>query len=178
MFAIHRRRWPGFELSAEPASVDAVRGVRRIAGIRLLLLAVLPVLLGGCLAGELEDLSTSSPYAPFVGQRLRLLLAVDAYGIRGEGGKEQVSYATLIPSTIAIAGPEVAFKHRLPAGTMLSIVGVKKRRTLLASNTFYDVAIDGRSLPSGVPVRLELSRGNEGSGWAALNPTVYERATQ
>lgn len=176
MFAIVRRRWLGSDSSVKTVSFNATR---RIPGIWLFFLTVLLLLLGGCQFGEQEDLGASSPYAPFVGQRLHLLLAVDAYGIRGEASKEQVSYVTLLPSTVAIAGPEVGFRHRLPAGTMLSIVGVKKRRTLLASNTFYEVVVEGRSsLPPGVPVRLELSRGNEGRGWAALNPNVYERATR
>lgn len=169
---------PGPNLSGRAAPLNAMRRARRAPRMQQMLLAALALLLGGCLLGEPEDLSTTTAFAPLVGQRIRLVAAVDAYGIRGETGQEQVSYVTLLPSTIAIAGPEVAFKHPLPSGTVLSIVGVKKRRTLLASNTFYDVAIDASPLPGGVPVRLELSRGNEGAGWAALNPSVYERAAR
>jgi hypothetical protein len=45
---------------------------------------------------------------------------------------------------------------------------------LLESSVYYVVAVENSDLPQGVPIELQLDRGNEGVG-AELNPAVYTK---
>jgi hypothetical protein len=124
--------------------------------------------------GGSEDVSTIAEYSSVIGRRADIIAAVDGYGIRRHVGESQLLYVTLIPTTISVSGPEIAFRRRVPIGTSLTVVAVKKRRPLFDSEFYCVVSLNNDVLPVDTEIRLELTRGNESSALGILNPKVYK----
>jgi hypothetical protein len=51
---------------------------------------------------------------------------------------------------------------------------ISARRHLFDNGVYYLVAVDDSDLPRGIPIRLELFRGNEGEG-SEPNPSIYAK---
>lgn len=135
---------------------------------------VLIVASSACAERTVNELTFTSPYATVVGAEYRVVGEVDAYGIfENLDNRKTATYITLIPG-VGIAGPEVAFKHRIPKGQSIRILSAWRKRNFLSSDVYYLVALQYSDLPGNVPIRIELSRGNEWAG-AGLNPNIYER---
>jgi len=128
--------------------------------------------LGAC-ADRRVEVTHLRPYSELVGAQYRITGDVAAYGIYRYPQRDKVLYAAIIPGA-GIAGPEVAYRIPVPAGTIVSIQKVVKSGVLFNSTIEYSVAVTNDLLPKGVELRLELSRGNEGEG-LSLNPKFYER---
>ena len=75
---------------------------------------------------------------------------------------------------IGIRGPEFAFRRNVPKGQVIRILSAWRNFILFESGVYYLVAVENSDLLQGIPIRLELSRGNEGVG-ADLNPAVHRK---
>ena len=106
------------------------------------------------------------------------LLGRTGAGQRGELGvpweldNRTVSY-TLVPPPGA-AGPEYAFSRPVPKGQIITILSAWQQFIPFMSGVYYLVELEQSDLPQGVPVRLDLYRGNEGDG-VELNPAIYRK---
>ncbi|MGH8441735.1 MAG: hypothetical protein ACRETF_02405 [Nevskiaceae bacterium] len=120
-----------------------------------------------------RQLGSNSPYAQVVGAEFQIAGEVNAYGVyEGDLARRQLSYVTLIPG-VGIAGPEIAFKIKMPKGARLKVLSAWRESGVLSHDVYYVVALSDSGLPQGTPVRIELSRGNDANG--SLNQKVYER---
>ena len=59
-------------------------------------------------------------------------------------------------------------------GDVITILSAWRQAILFASGTYYEVAVQQAYFPLGIPIKLELFRGNQAAG-DALNPKVYEK---
>ena len=144
---------------------------RGIFGLVMSCLVILS--LAGCGGSSDIEVSAAKPHDDLVGTEY-VVLANDLYahGILGDWPDKAITYGTLIPG-VGIDGYEVAFKTHIPKGTIIRIDSVWQRRLMFEHVTYYVVTCENVHLPSDVPVRLELTRGNEEG--TALNPNVYKR---
>ena len=126
-----------------------------------------------CVEHAQDELTFTSPYANIIGTKYRTVAEVNVYGIYKNMDRKEVSIITLIPG-VGIAGPEVAFEKRIAKGQTIRILSAWRERKLLSSDVYYLVEFQDADLPRGIPIQIELSRGNEGVD-AGLNPRVYEK---
>jgi hypothetical protein len=131
-----------------------------------------------CVQLPVEELPSTSPYANFIGAEYRIVGDVSAYSIYERvDGRKVLSYVELIPG-IGISGSLVESKGPIARGQRLQIVSAWRMHLFgFTQGIYYVVTFQDKNLPSDVPIRVELSRGNEGVD-AGLNPAVYERLTQ
>lgn len=130
------------------------------------------VSVAACGAVPREDMTTRRPYSDLVGAEFRVVASdVNAYGIYGNWPERVVTYVTFIPPP-RIRGYEVAFHRQIPKGTTFRIVGVWRISYLFPPVLALRVELRGSDLPVGVPVEIDLSRGNEAG--PTLNPNVYQ----
>jgi hypothetical protein len=132
---------------------------------------LLTVGLFGC--GHDEELTSKNPYADLIGSEYRVIVEdLYAYGIyQSPEDKSTIGRITLIPG-VGIGGRDVAFRRHVPKGHIIRIISAWRQPLLFDNGVYYLVAVEGVDFPSGVPVNLELFRGNEGVD-ADLNPNVY-----
>jgi hypothetical protein len=129
--------------------------------------------LAACDVGSAENISSTKPYANMIGARYSVVAdELYAYGVYDPSDNETIGYVTLVP--MGIGGPEFAFRRDVPKGQVITILSAWSQPILFRSRVYYLVAIEHSDLPSGVPIRLVLSRGNEGAG-VDLNPAIYKR---
>jgi len=140
--------------------------------LRSLVCLILISASSACVTRAVDELTFKSPYAGLVGVEFRVIGEVNAYGIYESLNKKAVSYITLIPG-VGIAGPEVAFKRRIANGQVIRVLSAWRQRKTLSSNVYYLISARVADLPRNVPVRIDLSRGNEGVD-VGLNPNIYE----
>ena len=127
-----------------------------------------------CGKPAVDELTFTRPYANFIGAEYRLVGEVNAHGIYEDlNHRVAPSYIVLIPG-VGIGGPEVAFKRPIAKGQTIKILSAWRAHALLYSRVYYVVTSPDTDLPHDVPVRIDLSRGNEGVD-AELNPGIYER---
>lgn len=128
-----------------------------------------------CVQLPVEELPSTSPYANFIGAEYRVVGEVSAYGIYERmDGRKVLSYIELIPG-VGIAGSLVEYKGPIAKGQQLKILSAWRLHLFgFTQGVYYIVTFPDTNLPYAVPIRIELSRGNEGMD-AGLNPTVYER---
>lgn len=143
--------------------------------LRRFVFLILIMASSACVGRVVDELTSTSPYADAVGTEYRVIAEVDAYGIYENLDKKVISYITLIPG-VGISGPEVAFKKKIARGQRVKILSAWKEHRLLHSDVYYLIAFENMDLelPHDTPIRIELSRGNEGVG-VGLNPRIYER---
>lgn len=85
--------------------------------------------------------------------------------------KRTVDLIELLP--LRLSGAAVLARHLVPLGSRIQFLSLAPQRWpsfLYAPQ--YHVQVDRLSAPTGVPVVLALSRGNEGSS-TPLNPEIY-----
>jgi hypothetical protein len=151
----------------------------RGSGVRKLLAAVyLCVVLveAACQAGPAEEISSTKPYSDLIGARYTVVADyLDAYGVYESLNDRTLTFIELIPGRPGIAGPEIAFRRNIKKGQVVKIRSAWTHFVLSGSSVYYLVDLKNSDLPSGVPVRLPLSTGeNKGIG-ADLNPVIYKR---
>lgn len=142
------------------------------ATIRLLIIALIG-LLQSCSEQVLTDVSEDPQFQSAIGTRYEIVGPLDAYGIRRHSGAP-VHYVTLIPLP-GIEGPEVGFESRVSIGSTITVLKVTRTNRLTDSKMTLLVQLEGTQLPSDVPIRIDLIRGNEGSGKIGLNPAIYKK---
>jgi len=86
--------------------------------------------------------------------------------------ERKLTWVDLIPELIG--GPEIAFTRQVPKGQIIRVQSAWRRRSLLRTGVYYVVIVEHWDLPDGIPVWLELSRGNEGAG-VDLNEAIYRK---
>ena len=90
------------------------------------------------------------------------------------GDRKVLSYVTLIPG-VGIGGSLVESKGPIVKGQHIKILSAWRMHLLgFTRDVYYLVKFQDADLPHDVPVRIDLSRGNEGVD-AGLNPGIYER---
>ena len=128
-----------------------------------------------CVKLPVEELPSTSPYAKIVGAEYRIVGDVSAYGIYERlNGRKVLSYIELIPG-VGISGSLVESKGPIIRGKRIKILSAWRMHLFgFTRNVYYLVSFQDTDLPRDVPVRIELSRGNEGVD-AGLNPGIYEK---
>lgn len=122
---------------------------------------------------RLDDVSNEPKFKNLVGTRYLVVRPVDAYGIRKHSGAA-VDYITLIPPP-GIAGPEVGFQTPVQTGSTLTIVKVYRSNRWPDPDMTLGVRVEGTQMPVDASIRIDLFRGNEGSGEVGLNADIYQR---
>jgi hypothetical protein len=122
-----------------------------------------------------EQLPSTSPYVNIIGAEYRIAGDVSAYGIYERvDGRKVLSYITLIPG-VGIKGSLVESKGPIAKGQRIKILSAWRIPLLgFTLAVYYLVTFQDADLPHDVPVRIDLSSGNEGVD-AGLNPGVYEK---
>lgn len=144
--------------------------MRRI--IKLIIAGGLLSLLSACFVKKhFEDVSHEAMYKPYVGLEYVLRNGVYAYGIR-EYSQAPTTFITLMPAP-GIMGTTVAFETLLPAGAIIKIDKIWKAAIALEGGLKFEVTVRGGDLPPGIPVYIELFRGNESTVPLVLNPQFY-----
>jgi len=128
--------------------------------------------LAACQVGPGEEITSTKPYADLIGARYSVVGNLFAYGVYESLDNRTISYVILVPPP-GVGGPEFAFRRTVPNGQVIKILSAWRQFVLLENGVHYLVAVENSDLPQGIPVRLELIRGNEGVG-ADLNPAVYK----
>jgi hypothetical protein len=150
------------------ARSSRMRDVRAWTGLSVVLA------LAACRVGPAEEITSTKPYADLIGAKYSVVAdKLYAYGVYESLDNKSLSYVTLIPPP-GVGGPEFAFRRHIPKGQVITIVSAWRHFILLESGVYYLVALGNSDLPQGTPIRLELSRGNEGVG-ADLNPAIYRK---
>jgi hypothetical protein len=128
-----------------------------------------------CVKLPVEELPSTSPYAKIIGAEYRIVGDVSAYGIYERvDGRKVLSYITLIPG-VGIKGSLVESKGPIAKGQRIKILSAWRIPILgFTRAVYYLVKFQDADLPHDVPVRIDLSRGNEGVD-VGLNPGTYER---
>ncbi len=128
-----------------------------------------------CVQLPVEELPPTSPYASFIGVEYRVVGDVSAYGIYERAdGRKVLSYVELIPGS-GISGSLVESKGPLVKGQQIKILSAWRMHIFgITQGVYYVVTSQDKNLLYDVPIRIELSRGNEGVD-SDLNPAVYER---
>jgi hypothetical protein len=144
--------------------------------IRCLACVGVTLMAAACLHRAHDELTTTKPYADLIGAEYEIATSdVRAYGIYSLDNRT-LGWVQLMGGQGA-SGPEVAFRKNVKRGTTIKILSAWRSYSLTDSDDYYVVAIDGIDLPSNVPVRVELNRGNEGEG-VDLNPNVYSKLSR
>ena len=128
-----------------------------------------------CVKLPVEELPSTSPYAKVIGAEYRIVGDVSAYGIYERlNGRKVLSYIELIPG-VGISGSLIESKGPIVRGQHIRILSAWRMHLFgFTQNVYYLVSFQDTDLPRDVPVRIELSRGNEGVD-AGLSPGIYER---
>jgi hypothetical protein len=129
--------------------------------------------LAACQVGPGEEITTRKPYADLIGARYSVIGDLEAYGVYESLDNRTLSYVILVPPP-GVGGPEFPFHRTVPKGQLITILSAWRQFVLLEKGIYYLVAVENSDLPQGIPVRLELMRGNEGVG-ADLNSAIYRR---
>ena len=137
----------------------------------LILAAIVPA---GCSEVVLTDRSADPRYAPLIGTRYEIVGNLAAYGIR-DHSNAPVEYVTLVTAP-GFAGPEVAFHRWIRPGSRFEILQVLETNVVFDCDIVFAVRLEDAPvpLPPGIPVHLDVNRGNEAGGCEPrLNPAVY-----
>jgi hypothetical protein len=113
---------------------------------------------------------------PKPGWQYKIVRPVYLSGIYLKLNNRQLNKQSAVGSLTAMqfSGPEVGFQCKVPAGTIMTIIGsAPKRFPLFFLADQYFIKLDP-DLSSGLDVVLELNRGMEGS-LDGLNPEIFSR---
>jgi len=130
--------------------------------------------LAACRVAPGEEITSTKPYADLIGTKYRVVADdLYAYGVYESLDDRRVTSIELVPRG-RMSGPEFAFRRKVPKGTVIRILSAWRRFPLMERSVYYLVAVESADLPQGIPIELQLDRGNEALG-AALNPAVYRK---
>ena len=151
--------------------MENVTGIIRRVGAWTCLCVVL--MLAACRGGPGRELTSTKPYADLIGAKYMVVADnLIAYGVYESLNDRRVTFIELVPTRIG--GPEFAFHRNVPQGTVVRILSAWRRFPLMDRSIYYLVAVENWDLPEGIPVELQLDRGNEGVG-ADPNPAIYKK---
>ena len=136
----------------------------------LLLMAIVAGSLLGC-DEQFIDVSKDPKFKHLTGTRFRVIGALDAYGIRPHS-KAEVEYITLIPPP-GIAGSQVGLRIPIEPGSTVTVLKVLKTNRWPDPDLTLQILLTGTRLPVEKVIRIDLFRGNEGTGDTPLNPRIY-----
>jgi hypothetical protein len=129
--------------------------------------------LGACRVDPGKEITSTKPYADHIGAKYSVVADnLYAYAVYQSLNDRRVSYVELVPRNIG--GSEYAFRRQVPKGQVIRILSAWRRFPLLDSSVYYLVEVENSDLPQGIPVELQLDRGNEGAD-GDLNPAVYRK---
>jgi len=129
--------------------------------------------LPGCSEQKLKDVSNDPKVKPFIGSQYEIVGLVYAYGMR-EHSKAPVDLITLIPPP-GIEGSQVGFRTPVRVGSTITVLKVLRTNRLFDPEMDFVVSLEGTELPAEAITRVELFRGNEGTGFLQLNPAIYRK---
>lgn len=127
----------------------------------------------GCYAEKFVDISNEETYSKLIGSIYEITGPIIGHGIR-KNSEAPVEYITLIPPP-GIGGSQVAFSNSIPIGSKIKIIKVLKSNRLYKSDITLIIEMEGVNFPSDTPIRIDLTRGNEGSNSTLLNEKFYRR---
>jgi len=134
---------------------------------------------GACLCVALalaacgKEITSTKPYADLIGAKYVVVAdGLYAYGVYESRSDKRITSIELIP--MGVGGSEFAFRRNVPTGTVVRLRSAWRRFPLMETSVYYLVAVENWDLPQGIPIELQLDRGNEGVG-ADLNPALYRR---
>lgn len=141
----------------------------RVASV-VVMLALGSSLASGC-HGERRDVSGIAPYNQMIGQKFRVVGAVEALAIRlfGDDGP---SYLSLHSAEPPYTGDEIMFRQPVARGQEFRIVAAGLQDTVW-DDTYYYVVEFNPPLEPKLAVHLRL-RGELVAGAARLNPRYFE----
>lgn len=117
-------------------------------------------------------ISAAPNLTPTHGSEYEVLIdGVKLYGIYGSPGNRTLSWMTLIPPP-GIHGREIAFRCAVPRGQRFRPLAIQRQFIFLDTVVSHRITFPGADLPAGIPIQLELFRGNEGVG-AEPNSAIY-----
>jgi len=126
-----------------------------------------------CSSGPAKDITSTKPYADLIGAKYTVVADnVYAYGVYDSLPNRTVSWVILSP--IKLGGRENVLLRTIPKGQTVRILSAWHHLVLFDSGVYYLVEVENADFPQNVPIRLELIRGNEGTG-PDLNPLVYRK---
>jgi len=145
----------------------------RLAAARVGTCLCVMMVIAACQFGPDEEITSKKPYSDLIGAKYRVVSdQLRAYGVYESLNNRTVNFVELVP--LELGGPEFAYERPVPKGQNIKLLSAWRHSSTLRTRIYYLVAVEHSDLPEGVPVRLELSRGNEG-GDADLNPSIYNR---
>ena len=145
----------------------------RLAAVRVGTCVCVMMVIAACQFGPDEEITSKKPYSDLIGAEYRVVSdQLHAYGVYESLNNRTVNFVELVP--LELGGPEFAYERPVPKGQNIKLLSAWRHSSTLRTRIYYLVALEDSDLPEGVPVRLELSRGNEG-GDADLNPSIYNR---
>ena len=127
----------------------------------------------GCYSEKFVDISNEEGYSKLIGKTYEITGPVIGHGIR-KHSNASVDYVTLMPPP-GIGGHQIAFANLVPVGSKIKIVKVLKSNRLIDSDITLMIEIYEGDFTSDVPVRIDLTRGNEGSKSTLLNEKFYKK---
>ena len=131
----------------------------------------------GCIAtiimGDTSAAGNSGDVAPpiRVGAEYEIVGKLYVHEVATDLNKRTVAYMVLLP--LRLSGPEILSRCLVAPGSRIRVVARSARRwPAFLYPDQYVVEVDSISRTVDVPIRLGLSRGNEGSS-GSLNPSIY-----
>lgn len=147
------------------------RDIKVVAVVILMLMSVT-----ACERLVYEDVSEQPTFKPIVGSAYKIIGVVEAYGVR-KHSKATIERIILMPPSAGLGGLQFVFIGKLKLGTHVVV-----KKVLLTNDDFFqspyvfEVEYFGNEgLPSGMPIHIDLFRGNEGEAELSLNPKIYQK---
>ncbi|MNM86851.1 hypothetical protein D3C81_990160 [compost metagenome] len=127
----------------------------------------------GCYSEKFIDISNEEGYSKLIGKTYEITGPIIGHGIR-KHSNAPVDYVTLMPPP-GIGGHQIAFANLVPIGSKIKIVKVLKSNRLIDSDITLIIEVYEGDFTSNVPIRIDLTRGNEGSKSTLLNEKFYRK---
>lgn len=108
--------------------------------VKLLCTFALLLTIAACGAGPSMEVTSEKPYSELIGRRYAVVTdQLCAYGVFESLKERKVSWVTLVPTNIA--GPEVAFRRRIPKGQVIKLLSAYRHFVLFESGVYYVVEL-------------------------------------
>jgi hypothetical protein len=134
---------------------------------------VLATVLSGCGETKYVDVSAQPGYRDIVGATYTVKGPMTAYGIR-KHSKAAVEYVSVVPAP-GIDGPEVGFRLPIAIGSTVTVNSVYESNRIFDPSISLGVKLNGAAMPKGLPIRIDLMRGIQGTDKLSLNPALFQR---
>jgi hypothetical protein len=97
-----------------------------MAAIRIIQAAAIAAALTGCGMAEYEDISANPRYSGLVGQQLEATSELYLHAVTLDRNYAKRVDTCSITSPPGFSGPELIYRHTLPAGTSFQILGIRR----------------------------------------------------